>query len=95
MKQTQRHRGQHMTNKHQLPTKCEQLISPSRDHITNLSDHIIKIRNFEAPLEDRALKISKRKVTLLKTSDIVHNSLAGSRSRTPNIETALRLLKYT
>lgn len=79
------------TNEDELPTKGKQMVSPARNLIPNLPDHVIKMRDLQVPCKDRAPKISKRKLTSLKASHIVNNGLAGGRSRIPNVEVTLVL----
>lgn len=69
-----------MANEDEVPTKGKQTVSPARNLIFDLPDHVIKIGDLEVPCKDQAPKISKWKLTSLKASHRVNNGLAGGRS---------------
>lgn len=96
MKQVQSHRGQHMLKKHQLSIEGKKPTSLIRDLISDLPNHIIKVTNLEAPCIYQAPKISRRKLTLLKTYNKVNNGLKRRKSQSSNIKIALSLkINYT
>lgn len=77
--------------KHQLSIEGKQPTSLIQDLISDLPNHFIKVSNPEGPCIYRAPKISRRKLTLLKTYNKVNNGLKKRKTQTSNIKIALSL----